>query len=470
MKLYLLLYCSVTLLMLHITPKCYSREFCVVELIMFLITYLLYLKDICKQKGLLNFDSIFLTSFLFINYIHSVFIFPNDKFIAAFSFPYNDRFLCPGVALASVGISVYMLANQCIRSRYNSLANPRFSSSNFLIKESSKIGLIFSIGLTIYVFFILKVGYGLKHLYPRLMVLIVVTITLPIIYKAFRLRSNNNCSPIKPSIKLFGRENKIPLLSASLFTLSQLRLGSRTSVLFLMIIIVLVFNLRYHKLRSKLFLTAGIASFILMSIIGMTRVTSINLTNSSPIQVIKSGVELIKESPNAIWLLTTDLVVNARTLYESCDYVDNNDLCYGKSYIQYLFSAIPGGGEQITKILTGATPNELNSGTLLTQYAKAPYGIGTNIIADLNINFGLIGVIIGMMLLGIIVGYSYNLKNKYTVFLYITLVANAIYLPRAVFISWIDMWVVFIIVDYIYHFIIKNTNHQHSNLKYNQSF
>lgn len=452
--------------MLQQTPKCYSREFCVIELILFLTAFFLYLKDICKQKGIFNFDSIFLTSFLFINYIHSVFIFPNDNFIAAFSFPYNDRFICPGVALASVGISAYMFANQCMRSRYYSLTPPKFTSSNFLIKESSKIGLIFSIGLTIYVFFILKVGYGLKHLYPRLMVLIVVTISLPIIYKAFRLKPNISC-PIRTSIKLFSQGNKIPLLSASLFTLSQLRLGSRTSVLFLIFIIVLVFNLRYHKLRSKLFLTAGIASFILMSIIGMTRVTSINLTNSSPIQVIKSGVELIKESPNAIWLLTTDLVVNARTLYESCDYVDNNDLCYGKSYIQYFFSAIPGGGEQITKILTGTSPNELNSGTLLTQYAKAPYGIGTNIIADLNINFGLIGVIIGMMFLGIIVGYSFSLKNKYIVFLYITLVANAIYLPRAVFISWIDMWVLFIILDYVYRFLIKNSNHHHSNKRYN---
>lgn len=442
--------------MLFGTPKYYSKEFCIIELIMFLAVYLPYLKLVCKQKGVLNFDSIFLTSFLFINYLHPVFIFPNDNYIPAFSFPYNDRCICPGIALASVGISFYMFANQLIRSGSNSSTITKLYVSNSLIRESSKIGLFCSLGLTIYVFCILRVGYGIKHLYPRLMVFIVVTITLPIIYKAFKTNFSNNIS-LKSSLSLFCNNNKVPLLAAVLFIISQLRLGSRTSVLFLIIIILVVYTLKYHNLKFKIIITASVFSFIVMSIIGLTRVTSTNLTNSSPFQVIKSGIEIIKESPNAIWLLTTDLIVNARTLYESCDYLENNDYCYGKSYIQYLFSAIPGGGEQATKILTGAIPNEINSGTILTRYAKAPYGIGTNIIADLNINFGLPGVILGMMLLGIIVGYSYNLKNKYVVFLYISLVANAIYLPRAVFISWIDMWIVFIILDLFYTYLRKKT-------------
>ena len=85
---------------------------------------------------------------------------------------------------------------------------------------------------------------------------------------------------------------------------------------------------------------------------------------------------------------------------------------------------IPFGGSVLTKFLTGLDGQEIFSGYILTKYAEADYGLGTNLIADLYLNFSLPGVIIMMSLLGIFLARFEKPTSKYGAFVYLSFFAN----------------------------------------------
>ena len=155
------------------------------------------------------------------------------------------------------------------------------------------------------------------------------------------------------------------------------------------------------------------------------------------------------ESPNIFWMLLTDFVVNAKTLYESIDYTQANGIIWGRSYIVYLFVFIPFGGSVMTKFLTGFEAHEIFSGFILSLYAEADYGLGTNLIADLYLNFSLPGVIIMMSLLGIFLARFEKPTSKYGTFVYLSFFANCIYMVRADIFCWLTFFVIFVIFDWL---------------------
>ena len=68
-------------------------------------------------------------------------------------------------------------------------------------------------------------------------------------------------------------------------------------------------------------------------------------------------------------------------------------------------------------------------------FDEGGYGLGTNIIADIYISFGLFGVILLMFLLGSFISYlkRHMNNNIYMFALYIIMISYSIYLVRAEF-------------------------------------
>lgn len=433
------------------SPNYYSTAFCKAEMIIFLLFCFFYLRHKVKRLYILNFDTIFLFSFFCINYIHPCFIYPDDSFLPAFAFPYNTHNISYGVALASIGISSYMLGNICFESKIKHKF--RFCPSQRTTLLTEKVSLIISILLFLYVFFILTINYGITHFYPRLMILIVAVISLSFYYKSILLKSENRIfsNNWKGNIKL----QKYNIISLLLFSISLLFLGSRGNVIALILFILGIFNCFYKKIKIQFLIPTMICSMLFMSILTLTRTTSINLTNSSFWQVMSIGYERIFENSNAIWLILLDLVVNARTLYEAVDYTKEFGYLYGASFLPYLLCFIPGGGIFITKLLLGKSTMDVNTGMILTNYANAPYGIGTNMIGDLYMNFSLFGVIIFPLLLGVLIAICESCNNKYKSICYFSLLANSIYIPRASILCWIDLFVIIVILDFTLRYINK---------------
>ena len=440
--LYFSIYCAISLLMLHYAPAIYSHSYCSLLLFFFLLFSIPYLHLKCRKLGLFNFDTLFLFSFFCINYLHSVFIYPYDDFLPAFSFYYNNKVITHALALASVGISFYMLGNVVFTDKgspKNKETKAKFNLSNISINFSERLSFILSACVFLYV--ILFVRGSFQHLNPRLMTLIVSCIILPCYYKA-ALKGHNNTNLIS-----FYSKNRLNIISILLFCVALLIIGSRAHVIFLSLSLIMLINTYYFRVKFGNLFVCGCIGCILMAIIMLTRISDTNLASSSFIDVLLFGWERLNANGNFLWTLLLDFIVNARTLYESIDYISVNDYLYGTSYLQYLFCFIPGGGRFMTSFLLNKDTKDVATGYILTDFSNAPYGIGTNMIADLYMNFSVIGLIFILFLFGILVSRCEHCTSSVRSLIYCCLLGNSIYIPRASVFTWLDMFVFLLLLD-----------------------
>lgn len=447
-KLFFSSYCIVSLLMLWYSPHVYSRNYCWWNLAIFCLYAFPYLRYKIKKNGFFNFDTLFLFSFFCINYLHAVFIYPNDNFLPAFTFQYNSNIIPYALSLASVGISFYLSGNVIFSLKKTEFFKVSILKEN-LVLLTEKISLICSLVIFLYVLFFVTDGFA--HLYPRLMVLMLSVITLAFYYRALYYNSQKGTK----NIKVFLRINKLNLVSLLIFVCAQFMIGSRGEVIFVLFSVLFIINTYYSKLKTKYLILSFVAGIAFMCILMLTRTTKINLNNSSFFDVVTSGIDILTQNEQIGWVFLIDFIINARTLYESIDYVLMNDLLFGASYIPYIFCFIPGGGITMTNLLLGKPITTVTSGYILTDFANAPYGLGTNMIADMYINFSFWGVALGMFLLGGVVSRVENCNSKYRIFAYCSLMANCIYMPRASIFVFVDMFVMLIYLDLFMRFLTK---------------
>ena len=93
--------------------------------------------------------------------------------------------------------------------------------------------------------------------------------------------------------------------------------------------------------------------------------------------------------------------------------------------------------------------DEVRTGYILTRFSEATYGLGTNMVGDIYMNFSFIGVLVLMFLLGLLVARVEFPASKYALYAYMALFANCIYLVRADIFSWLTFFVFFLIFDWL---------------------
>ena len=135
---------------------------------------------------------------------------------------------------------------------------------------------------------------------------------------------------------------------------------------------------------------------------------------------------------------TRDLIVNNRNLYVIYDYVDKNGILWGISFLGPLLSVIPFLQSLVANAL--GIPYYLLASPAFTTYLEfgdyPPLGLGSNIVADVYLAFGLFGVLISFYLLGRFIVYSrmQMWKGKiYYMIVYYIMSAGAIYMCRDTF-------------------------------------
>ena len=382
-----------------LAPTTYSKPFCVWEMASFFVTGVVFMHHKIRRNGLICFDTFFIPTFFLINYAHAVFIYPDDQFLPPFRFRTNNDIIPYAALIASLGLFCFV--------------------------------------------FVLRLARGFEHLYPRLMAMFLSLIALSWFFQAQQLQ------PGEASVKGIFLKNKLNIVSTLLFSVSLLFVGSRGMVIFLIFMLLLLIDTYYVRVRLRVLLPAMALGMILMIFLAITRVSSFNLGNANLVDSVKYGIEVVMESPSILWLLLTDFVVNAKTLYDGIDYTTVNGYMMGTSYVQYLFVFLPMGGSFFTKLLTGLDMDEVVTGYLLTRFSDATYGLGTNMVGDIYMNFSFIGVFVLMALLGFLVARVEIPASKYAFYAYMALFANCIFLVRADIFSWLTFFVFFLIFDWL---------------------
>ena len=431
-----------SILGLAFSPDLFSRPFCVMEMVLFLIFGGLFLRHKIKRNGLICFDTFFIPTYLLINYVHAVFIYPDDQYLPAFAFATHSEVIPHALAVAQLGIAMYMLASVMFERSGTVKKNIKIWIPQMAVNRTAYVSVLAGLGVFAFVFLTNQVQ-GFTHIYPRLMAMIMSLIGLSWYYQAQLLQDGER------GIRTLLKKNKLNILATSLFAVSQLYIGGRSEVLLLLFMILLVINAYYVNVKFKVLLPVLVVGMILMGILMITRVSQHSLLDVSLIDSVTYGVKTIMESPNILWMLLTDFVVNAKTLYEAIDYSQVYGYLYGQSYIQYLFVFLPMGGSIFTKLMTGLPIEDLTSGYILSNFARSTYGLGTNMIGDLYLNLTIVGVCVMMFLLGLLLTWVEYPKSKYQYFIYLSLFANCVFLVRADIFNWLNFFVFYAIFDWL---------------------
>jgi len=138
---------------------------------------------------------------------------------------------------------------------------------------------------------------------------------------------------------------------------------------------------------------------------------------------------------------TIELALSVNTLnYALFNVPDKYDYQYGLFQLQYIYGIVPGLAGRISALLYGTDTKYYSSSkfvTYLIQGNRPTYGNGTSVVADFYLDFGVIGVIVGLFLFGIFVRKNESrlfFGYQYPTFIWIaTLIffSKALYLNRS---------------------------------------
>lgn len=395
------------------SPRYYSFSHSIVYFVVYLISLVLYFSQ--KKKGnYFDFDTLFLVANLFVHFIYPVFLYPIDPhFFVMFSFEFDQNLITRGTALSLCGLQAYIIGGLSIKNNRRIFENKFYSEPD--IPYFPKNHLI-PILIVTFLLFILNIdssyydGYtgGFSGLSAYILLLFVVLLSV-LLYTVFINRR---------FVGLLYGNNKIIFIIAAVFIFFSLYVGTRTYTLMLGVLIIGLFSTYIKPISLRLFLILVGTGCLLMTIVGMTR--------SGGEVSLKSAADLIM-----------DLVINCRSTYVAIEYTNEHGFTYGTSLLSNILACFP-FAQGLFVSLTGIHPRDISSSGFLTSLTlgyDSSLGLGTNIIADLYLAFGLIGVIVLMYVLGRLIAKLMNklYVSEYSSIIYFVILSQCLYMTRGEF-------------------------------------
>ena len=443
------------------SPDTYSNLYCTIIFIAFTLSSLWFLFK-TFDGNYFNFHLIFILSFLFVNFIYPVFLYPiNKEYFPVYRYAFNEDLITKATAMAFLGIASYFLGASLFKqTNYRLLQDLHYHISS---PKSIILGLI----VLSFIFFLLilinfwegiilgKFGAtGDSKQY--LLALFQVTFELALILEFYYSRDK-----FAGRFKYFVRYGNKYLMSIGLlFTILFLRVGDRGPVIQLFLITIALYSMFVVRINFRKFALMILFGMFILTFISYARTRDDTLLRSenSLSAYLERGKEKMKL--NSFYDLGMDLIVNNRNLYVGIDYADKNGYNYGKDMFIHLFAAVPRLPVFMANLVFDSTPRELSSGYIITIEALGPnptWGLGTNLIADIYMNFGLFGVLIFMFLLGVIIRklqISVQTKsNILNLVVYLFLLSFSLYMPRTTYFTPLR----FVLWSIIIYLIVKGS-------------
>jgi len=229
-----------------------------------------------------------------------------------------------------------------------------------------------------------------------------------------------------------------------IYLLGVILSGDRGPIMYLGLCYILNYvYLTQIKIKFKyiLFTILGGAFFITM--LGQVRLMDKDLSFSERFSIAISGeyTNPNRELEESISPSTKELAISIKTLQAATALTPEKfDHFYGRFQFQYILGAIPFTTEFKNLLFEDNSYKTQNSGKFLTWHVLGSnyiYELGTSCIADLYLDFNIIGVIIGMFLFGLflrrceLVIYSYESSNLFLLVLSFVYLSYGIYIGRS---------------------------------------
>lgn len=396
-----------------VSPSHYDYNYIIYTILIFFVSVILFFCYL-KKYNYFDFDTIFITAYFFSSFVYPAFIYPiNSHQYFMFNYDFNENVITQSTSMSLLAIISYFLGRMKVFKSNAEKNNIIYIPYNNIITAVS------------FVFFVLYMFLGgydyitsdyLEQKYNPI-ILYLFLIYFVLILVAIVVEFNNklyiSCENRKYECNYF----LICLVLSILFI--YLQLGSRTAPLQLILIIIGAYSILFKPIGILKYTVFIIFGFILMYIVSLYR-------GEGDILYITN-----------IFDLALDLIINNRNLFLAVDYVSNNGINYGETMLGSLMAPFP-FLQSVISDLGGVSIERMSSSyffTYLTVGEIDGFGVGTHIVADLYLSFGILGVVILMFYLGKMMAFVYaNIwNNVYVLYTYAIMISYSIFIVRAEF-------------------------------------
>lgn len=399
-------------------PLGYVLSHCTQSFVIFCIEGLLLLKSKCKYN-FLNFELLFTIGFAFVCYAYPMVYYNLDPYFSLFGLDFPEEYITKGAALATVAYSflAYGFLKYPTVDQKVVLENRNIGFSSKILTKLTVVLLLVMLASMVPIFLsgVYNMDWGIGSEIRSI-------VESFIFYTLFQKFYRNRGGDLKSLIK----KDKIYFVLVILYVLLSTAIGNRGNIIRIGLLLFIFFNIYIKKLSNFIVILIVLLGIFIMYTVGAVRDSG--------------GYQNARE--NSVHLLDfgRDLIINNRSEYVLMDIADRRGYTYGKNFLGSLLSPIPYAQSTLLKI-TGMTVEDISSGMMVTSdyFAKGDpdlIGLGTNIVGDVYLAFGLFGVIILFYLLGYSISkisYRANQGNPIMQYIYALLLMNSVIWIRADF-------------------------------------
>ena len=379
-----LLLVFITLVLYFSAPLSYSWSYCAVCAGAYIANAAMGLIPSFKNEPL-SFGLFFSVTIFICSFVFPLVIYPLDAYYSLYQFGYNPNVITKCTALTCLAHSLYWLGVANAKGRHY---------KHFLINElkvdDRMIGCFSKYVILLFVGFIALGGlsyYTDRYLEGNMSSNIAFTYlnvlfsTLAVILACMLFYADKTSTYLRTCIIL------------GIISLVILSTGSRTLPMYLILPMAYVYQKRYNVGIIRLAVLCFTMLFVFVAI-GRLRHEVIT------VEAISSYSGNVSEF--GYWDNMIDFIVCNRNLYDVYSAVENDGILWGKNFLGSLLSVIPFAQGFVSSLLNIPT-YQLNSAYFCTYRVfgeGAPLGLGTHVVGDVYLAFGLIGVIVLFYTLG----------------------------------------------------------------------
>lgn len=426
----------ISIILYLFAPNHYSYGYCLIVFSVFVVSSIWHIKR-SSYGNYLNFHTLFLVSYFFSNYAYPVFLFPNNRdAIYFFHYTFDTSRICISIALSLIGSSAFIFGSYIMRTR-KIVTDISGSTYNY----NKYVPILKGLSYIFFVLFLFFVGRDFYRGYFNsesessnyFIIGFQTFVSLSVIVICY-INKNRYSGKLFDFLKRF----KIPFLLFLLVFISFFFFqGNRGPALQLLLIIATGYSLYVKRVPFRTFIISIIIGMFLMTFISAARVTKESgyEGDNSIISFVERGMNGVRFT--SFMDLGSELINVNRDLYFALDHVDKNGVNYGRTMLSYIPAVIPGFGSYIVNLFD-LDRNSLTSSALITTMVlgkNANWGLGTHMIGDIYMSFGVVGILVFMILFGYFNTrfqlYAIYTRNIYYAIAYLISVSYSVYYPRA---------------------------------------
>jgi len=426
-------------------PDFYSLDYCNYIFILFLVSVVPFIIQTSRNKNYFNFHLFFLLSIFFTNFAYPLFIFPfNPEYFSVFTFGFNQNVLTKATALSQLAVSSYIFGVSISTNKNKRKKEIQYVFSKGLENSTTNLSLFFSLIFCAYVIYTAFSNSNEEVLNTQIVSVTIVFLVVALLISLLNNKNDLNKKPLMAILK-----NKKLLLSSALILLSSIWFGDRGPAIQVFFIAMFFYVTYIKKISLNALLLMVVLGMFVLTMISYTRGTNSNLRSGSLGGTISEAYTQMT-SFNTFWDYGMDLIGTNRNLFLAMELKERDGLMYGSSYFPVIFSPVPGLPYFITTSIFDKTPDELSTAYIITEHTGIKdWGMGTNSVGDIYMNFGTVGVILLFYFFGYYIHKLSIQRDIYSILSYALLFGLVIYYPRASLLDQLTLIIRAIIILYV---------------------